>query len=524
MLNREIYQVLARKYRPKDFLGLIGQDSLVKILSNSIVKQRVAHAFLLTGIRGTGKTTTARLIAKTINCTSRKIENSIVIPCEACLNCEAYKKNNHPDLIELDAASRTGVGDIREIIETVQYLPSLGKYKFYVIDEVHMLSNNAFNALLKTLEEPPAHVKFILATTELRKIPLTIISRCQRFDLARIQKDLLIQHIENISFKEGFTIERAASSLIAEAASGSARDSLSLLDNAFSYIGEDVSHNITAETVKKMLGITSPTLLYNLFNFIVDGGTNQAIAQLQEIYFLGTDLLQLFEDLLEVITLTTKFYYNENLLLPQRFEELKLYAPSWISKVNIEFLTILWQMIVKGLQEIKNFSNSLQVSEMIIIRLCHVSELPLPSELTKKLKFNTSELSLPLEVKKKPKPINFDQVLNLFKINKEMVIYHHLYEDVQLVSFTDNKIQFKVNGYAPKDLAQKVQMFLERWTEEKWSVIFSERTGQQTIKEQKNNEKQEMITIYERENSLVKDIYTKFPGAKIIDIKIKENQ
>jgi DNA polymerase-3 subunit gamma/tau len=526
LVTKEIYQVLARKYRPKNFSGLIGQEILVRILSNSFINKRIAHAFLLTGIRGTGKTTTARLISKTLNCTSQKIDNSIVLPCEDCLNCKAHSDNTHPDLIELDAASRTGVADIREIIDTSRYLPSLGQYKFYVIDEAHMLSNNAFNALLKTLEEPPEHTKFILATTEIKKIPLTIISRCQRFDLLRISTDILTKHIESIVSIEGYTIERVAASLIAEAAAGSVRDSLSLLDNAILALNDNYSKDITSDNVIKMLGISSPILVYEVLTCIVEGNTNLGLQKLQEVYSLGIDLIQLYEDLLEIVTLLSKLYYNKDIEIPNKFSELEKHIPTWLEKITIEFLSTLWQMMMKGLQEIKLFSNQLSAAEMLLVRLCYITQLPLPSELIDRLNLkqrnNTQYETLNLEANKSKDTLSlssFEQVLELFKKNKEMVIYHHLYEDVQLIKFEKNQITLNANEFVPKDLAKQVEKFLENWTKEKWSVILSRENGQKTIKEQEKYKKDQLISQYEQDNELIKEIYTKFPGAKIIDIK-----
>ncbi|MCH2038142.1 MAG: DNA polymerase III subunit gamma/tau, partial [Rickettsiales bacterium] len=297
--NTKDYKVLARKYRPALFADLIGQEALVRTLSNAIRTNRIAHAFLLTGIRGVGKTTTARIIARALNCTDEsKVKGETVEPCGRCDNCIAIKNDRHPDVIEMDAASRTGVGDIREIIESVKYLPNTAEYKIYIIDEVHMLSNSAFNALLKTLEEPPKHVKFIFATTEIRKIPVTIISRCQRFDLKRIGFEQLSSHLKNICEKEGAAIEEPALQLITKAAEGSVRDSLSLLDQAISYM--DAGQPISESIVRNMLGTNDKTVLFDLFEKTLGNQLPEALKQLSQMYDNGHDPVMILQDLLEI--------------------------------------------------------------------------------------------------------------------------------------------------------------------------------------------------------------------------------
>ncbi|MEM7617235.1 MAG: DNA polymerase III subunit gamma/tau, partial [Pseudomonadota bacterium] len=389
------YQVLARKYRPTNFDDLIGQDVLVKIITNSIKTNRIAHAFLLTGIRGVGKTTTARIVAKTLNCSNVTIANDgengeFVQACGKCYDCVSIAQDRHPDVIEMDAASRTGVGDIREIIDNVKYAPNSAKYKIYIIDEVHMLSNNAFNALLKTLEEPPEHVKFIFATTEIKKIPITILSRCQKFDLKRINQELLFDHLNNICQKEHKSIDEKALSLIVREAGGSVRDGLSLLDQAISY---DNAAHISEDNVRNMIGIQDKLAIFELLKNIFSNNLQDALEQLQKMYFDGSDPVIIINDMLEIINIVTKISVdrksiNQFALSPDEIKQSEEFA----DKLSINILSRAWQILLKGINELQNSPSAIMALEMLIIRLGYLSNSPPPEKLISKLQNNINNI------------------------------------------------------------------------------------------------------------------------------------
>lgn len=365
------YQVLARKYRPVNFDELIGQEVLVRTLSNSIASGKVAHAFILTGIRGIGKTTTARIIAKALNCVGENGEgNDSKNPCGACSNCVAISNSRFQDVIEVDAASRTGVDDIREIIDSINYAPAIGKYKIYIIDEVHMLSNNAFNALLKTLEEPPAHTKFIFATTEIRKVPATVLSRCQRFDLRRLSNEELVVHLTNILKKENFEVEEQALNLIASAAEGSVRDSLSILDSALSH--NNYQKFLPASVVIEIMGFGDKNKILELFELILKGDVNSCLKAFEKFYENSTDIIALLQDLIDVshkVTLikTIKDYKVNNFSLEQNKK-----ANDISLAVSLADLIKIWQMLLKGLTELNYSINQKMAFEMLLIRMCHL--------------------------------------------------------------------------------------------------------------------------------------------------------
>lgn len=383
------YLVLARKYRPQNFEELIGQEVLVTTLANSIKSNRLHHAYILTGIRGVGKTTTARIIAKTLNCLNKQQAiNSIA--CGVCDNCKAISASKHQDVIEIDAASRTGVDDIREIIDSVAYAPVMANYKIYIIDEVHMLSNSAFNALLKTLEEPPAHVKFIFATTEIRKVPITILSRCQRFDLRRLDETEIAMHLKNILSKEGFTAEEQALELIAKMSEGSVRDSLSLLDQALS--NNNYQPTLSANLVEKMLGLNDKIKVIELLESMLLGNFSEAINKFNQFYEYSSDISQLLSDLMEIIHKITssKLIKNYKLEGYSKFQQEKIAEIA--ANISFAALARIWQMLVKGQNEI-NFSASPKITfEMLLARICHLIALPDLKEIISKVNFGNSEV------------------------------------------------------------------------------------------------------------------------------------
>lgn len=380
---QEEYRVLARKYRPTDFSTLIGQDALVRTLTNAIQSGRLAHAFMLTGVRGVGKTTTARIIARALNCIGEDGQGGETAdPCGVCENCTAIAEDRHVDVIEMDAASRTGVDDIREIIEGVRYKPVSARFKVYIIDEVHMLSKNAFNALLKTLEEPPEHVKFIFATTEIRKVPVTVLSRCQRFDLRRIDMDTLGAHFKGIVEKEGASVTEGALSLISRAADGSVRDGLSLLDQAIAHTAGEVGET----SVRDMLGLADRARTFDLLDAVMKGDVVGALDQLASQYDSGADPAQVLEDMLELVHWLTRIKVTPAAAQAPGVPEMERVRGSEMATgLSMAGLTRAWQMLLKGLSEVRMAPSALQAAEMILVRLMYGMELPSPADVLKKL-------------------------------------------------------------------------------------------------------------------------------------------
>lgn len=367
------YLVLARKYRPQNFDELVGQEVLVTTLSNAIKNDRLHHAYILTGIRGVGKTTTARIIAKTLNC-SGEDRDSLIEACGICDNCKMITSSKHQDVIEIDAASRTGVDDMREIIDSIAYAPVMAKYKIYIIDEVHMLSNSAFNALLKTLEEPPAHVKFIFATTEIKKVPITILSRCQRFDLRRLDEGEIKTHLENILEKEGFEAEDRALELIAKMSEGSVRDSLSLMDQALA--SNNHQKLLSAETVENMLGLADRSKTVDLFEILLQGDFPNSLKIFEDFYAHSSDISQLVADLMVVTHKTTISKLLNNYEVDGYSHSQQEKITSIAQKIPLSALVRLWQILVKGNAEINLSSSPKMAFEMLLAKICHMAALP----------------------------------------------------------------------------------------------------------------------------------------------------
>lgn len=372
-MTENSYLVLARKYRPQTFGELVGQEVLVTTLSNAIKNNRLHHAYILTGIRGVGKTTTARIIAKTLNCSDENA-TSQAKACGNCDNCKSISASKHQDVIEIDAASRTGIDDIREIIDSVAYAPVMAKYKIYIIDEIHMLSNSAFNALLKTLEEPPAHVKFIFATTEIRKVPITILSRCQRFDLRRLDEEEISSHLENILKKEDLESEKQALELIAKMSEGSVRDSLSLLDQALS--NNNHEKLLPANIVEKMLGLNDKIKVIELFEAMLSGNFQESISRFHQFYSYSSDISLLISDLMEITHKTTSAKLIEDYKL-EGYSQVQQDAINKVSsQISLSSLARIWQMLLKGSQEIIQATSQKIVFEMLLARICHLEALP----------------------------------------------------------------------------------------------------------------------------------------------------
>ncbi|MBR4931856.1 MAG: DNA polymerase III subunit gamma/tau, partial [Alphaproteobacteria bacterium] len=381
-----VSHVLARKYRPQTFADLIGQEALVQTITNAIDHGRLAHAYMLTGIRGIGKTTSARIIAKGLNCIGVDGNGSMTPnPCGQCKHCREIATDSHIDVIEIDAASNTGVDNVREIIEGAKYNPVSARYKIYIIDEVHMLSKAAFNALLKTLEEPPERIKFIFATTEIRKVPVTILSRCQRFDLKRLDEETLTNHLMNIIQKENATAEKEALQLIARAGDGSVRDSLSLLDQAITQF----DLNIKTDDIRQMLGLSDRTALFDLYNDLMQGKIQNALDKLDMQYKSGADSLALAQDMLSLTHWLTRVKITPDLVNDITIPEAeRIRGKEMAQSLSMGALTSAWQLLLKGLDEVKRADNPLIALEMVLIRLAYLSELPSPAQLIEDIKKN----------------------------------------------------------------------------------------------------------------------------------------
>ncbi len=531
------YVVLARKYRPQNFEDLLGQDALVQTLTNAIKNNRLHHAYILTGIRGVGKTTTARLIAKALNCTGLDGKGGPTIhPCGVCENCKAIAAGRHIDVMELDAASRTGVDDIREILDGVRYKPTNARYKIYIIDEVHMLSKNAFNALLKTLEEPPAHVKFIFATTEIRKVPVTVLSRCQRFDLQRLTIEDLTKLFNKIVAAENLKAEDEALHMIAKAADGSARDGLSLLDQAIS-LGAGV---VKTDIVKEMIGLADRSQTFELFEKLVLGDTKETIIKLQEQYKNGANPTTLLQDLINITHLLAKTKLVPNFVNdPSLSEAEKELCQRLGAKVSIAVLSKMWQMMIKGLGELQVAPVQIDALEMILIRIAYSASLPTPYELLNDVKKNSNlSLSRPAaaatsapapvfraapaaepdsELSDTPKFQAFDRLtdlVNYLEQKKMPLAEYALKNDVSVSEFSNGFIKMTVSEKIHPDFILNLHKILTEATGLTWKIELSRGALGVTLADlERAAEEEEKRNIMEY--PLVKAIMAEFKGAKI---------
>ena len=534
------YKVLARKYRPQQFSDLVGQDQLVEILKNSIVNNRLAHAYILTGVRGVGKTTTARLIAMSINCLKRD-QNSCE-PCKDCDSCKSQGVESNLDVIEMDAASNTGVDDVREIIENVKYKPVISKYKIFIIDEVHMLSKSAFNALLKTLEEPPPHVKFIFATTEIKKIPITVLSRCQRFDLLRIENTILTKHLLNIVNKENIDIEYDAVSLIVRAADGSIRDGLSLLDQAISNQGI----KIDSLAVSKMLGLAEREKIFDLLDKILEGNSIDSLNQYRKLYDLGADVIMIFDELINVVHFLTQIKIAPNLKDDIYIPEIeRTRGIELSSKLTLNNLNIIWQILFKGFQELQTGIHLFQHGEMIILRIIFLFDGPNPDELIRKVskedKKSIEEISFPYKNEnqetnkilnfKKEQPeekvdnldtknfiiYDYRQFVEMFFKNREGILHTQLYNDVRLISFKDGEIYLNTDNISDKQFNRKISKLISTWTGRIWQINSSTSNLGKSLYEEDIINQQKEIEIM-KNNIDVKKLLKEFPESEIHSI------
>ncbi len=545
-MNDTGYQVLARKYRPQTFADLIGQDAMVRTLKNAFAADRIAHAFILTGIRGTGKTTTARIVAKGLNCTGPDgTGGPTTEPCGVCEHCQAIAAGRHVDVLEMDAASHTGVADVREIIDSVRYRAASARYKVYIVDEVHMLSTSAFNALLKTLEEPPEHVKFIFATTEIRKVPVTVLSRCQRFDLRRIEPDVMMAMLSRIAETEGVRVEEAALALITRAAEGSVRDAQSLLDQAIAHgTGET-----TAAQIRDMLGLADRGRVLDLFELVMQGDAAGALSELARQYADGADPVAVLRDLAEITHwLSVVKITPEAADDPTIGPDIKSRGQDFATRLTMRVLTRTWQMLLKALEEAAAAPNAMMAAEMTVIRLTHVADLPAPDELVRRLESGPGPQSPPPsgpapsagaaavearaasrstrnQTAAAPAPApatdsalarfaTFEQVVELIRSNRDVGLLLEVEETLRLVFYMPGRIEFAPTDDAKPDLAQRLGRRLQGWTGVRWAVSVRAEGGAPTISERRDAA-QDAARKKAQELPLVQAVLEAFPDARI---------
>ncbi len=561
--DRPAYRVLARKYRPETFADLIGQEAMVRTLRNAFSADRIAHAFILTGIRGTGKTTTARIIAKGLNCIGPDGQGTPTTePCGQCEHCRAIAEGRHVDVMEMDAASRTGVDDIREIIDAVAYRAASARYKIYIIDEVHMLSRNAFNALLKTLEEPPEHVKFIFATTEIRKVPVTVMSRCQRFDLRRIEPEVMIAHLGRIASAEDAAISHDALALITRAAEGSVRDAMSLMDQAIAPGADEVS----ADDVRAMLGLADRGRVLDLFDAVMSGDAAGALAELSAQYAEGADPMAVLRDLAEIthwisVIQVTPAAADDPTVGPDERSR----GMAAAERLAMRSLSRMWQMLLKALEEVAHAPNAMMAAEMAIIRLTHVAELPSPEEAIRALQSSpapppgapspsgpggpatqptgdgasATQATAPGMPESRgdggaqpraaaapaPQALSaladypqFESVVELIRARRDITLLVEVETHVRLARYSPGRIEFEPTQDAPRDLAARLAQRLQQWTGARWGVSVVATGGAPTIAEAR-------IATEERQRGeaheapLIRAVFEAFPDAEIAAIR-----
>ena len=542
-------KVLALKYRPQSFDDLIGQEVVAETITNSIKADKIPNAYLFTGIRGIGKTTIARIVAKYLNC-SNGIENKCKVKC---VNCDSIASSNHIDVLEMDAASKTGVDDVRDLIEFSRYGPTTAKYKIFIIDEVHMLSKQAFNALLKTLEEPPEYLKFIFATTEIKKIPITVVSRCQRFDQSRIKSTELFEFIKKIKDKENGKVTDDALKLIVKISEGSVRDALSLLDRALLSLDDNIELDLHA--AQKIFGYFDKSQLIDLFQLILNGEENKVINIYRKIYDQGVEPKVFINDFLEIL------YYFKNInsltlestnfsLNDEEFSRIKDLS----NQVDTEVLILFWQFAISSLEELDIVSNQHLSIEMFLIRLMHLSSV----KSKKAHDFNTDESSdgtvaqkktdienvtqaidqiknIAQEKKNKPeieteiKAIDkslinsFNDLLDACLEKKEIKLKYELEKNVNLVKFERNRIEISFNDNLDKDFVKDLSAKLFEWTSERWIITFSKSKGEMSVKEKQKNKREELINEV-KNSKIYKTLIEKFPDAELTDVKLNKKE
>lgn len=554
MTDAQPYRVLARKYRPKTFAELIGQEALVRTLAHAIAAGRLAHAFMLTGVRGVGKTTTARILARAINCVGADGQGGATVsPCGVCDHCKAILDDRHVDIFEFDAASRTGVDDVREIIDGVRYRPVSARYKVYIIDEVHMLSRNAFNALLKTLEEPPEHTKFIFATTELRKVPVTVLSRCQRFDLRRVESSVLETHFTRIAAIEGSELSPAAARLIARAADGSVRDGLSLLDQAIAR----APGRVEEEPVRQMLGLADRGRLFDLMEQTMRGDMKGALAILDDMHAAGADPVVVLQDLLDLTHWLTRLRLAPDAADPVTASELERVRGMELARaLAIPVLTRAWQILLKGVQEAAQAPDARAAADMVLVRLAFVADLPSPADLIRKgaggegaasprgpgpgsggpgpgssggagpraalaptpAPTPTPALAPSVAMAVAAMPGSFADLVALFQTRREAMLAMQLTAHVHLVSYAPGVLVFRPAAGAARDLVGRLGKLLEIWTGQVWQISTSTAQGAPLLRDQQATVEADRQAVV-RADPRIAAVLKHWPEAKITAIR-----
>ena len=560
------YRVLARKYRPATFDDLIGQDAMVRTVSNAFEAARIPQAWILTGVRGVGKTTTARILARALN--YELPDGSITAPAIKMpaigVHCQAIMESRHIDVIEMDAASHNGVDDVRQINDAIRYAPVSARYKVYILDEVHMLSTQAFNALLKTLEEPPAHAKFIFATTEIRKVPITILSRCQRFDLRRVDAGLLVKHLETIARREAIEVEPEAFALIARAAEGSVRDALSLLDQAIAHAAGPVR----AEDVRQMLGLADRARVIDLFEALMRGDVASALTELRAQYDIGADPAVVLTDLAEFTHFVTRVKIVPAVADdPALIEVERARGRAFAEKLSMRVLSRTWQMLLKGVAEVAAAGRPLAAAEMVLVRIAYAADLPTPDEVIRSLddnanvsrargstpshatvasapRFEAPRVEAPRvetsrgapraalapssepiarlpETQPSPPPLvvaRFEDLIALAAQKRDLGVKLALERDVRLVRCEDGRLEIGLERSAARTLVNDLARKFSQWTNRRWMVVVSAEDGQPTVRSQ-NEARQAELKTGVRADPLVQAVLARFPGAEIVDVR-----
>lgn len=585
--NQTSYRVLARKYRPSTFDDLIGQEPMVRTLTNAFKLDRIAQAYMLTGVRGVGKTTTARILARALNFETDEIHTPTVNMPTFGAHCEAIIESNHIDVIEMDAASHTGINDIREIIDAVKYKPAAARYKVYIIDEVHMLSTAAFNGLLKTLEEPPEHVKFIFATTEIRKVPVTVLSRCQRFDLRRIEGETMIAFLKDVCGKENVEVSDEALLLVTRASEGSVRDALSLLDQAIAHGGGAV----TSRQMHDMLGLADRARIMDLFEHVMAGRTKEALDEVKDQFDAGADPLIILSDLAEFTHLVTTAKIADGIPGGQALSELeRTRAEAFAAALSVRILSRAWQMLLKGIEDVQSAKKPLAAVDMVLVRLAYVADLPTPGEALKMLRDeqpsspspaqnttgnvgagssasssqatavlssarpieNTDVVSKPVEASH-PRPVlatsnpnpqstsatdarkegvsdvgtlrinRFEDLIALAEEKRDLPLRSALENQVCLIAFDNGRLEFAPTPQAPRTLASDIKKRLQEWTGADWSVVVAREGGVAPVREQRREEERQRTKDAE-EDPVVAAVLEEFPGSKIVNVSFQNDE
>ncbi len=556
------YRVLARKYRPASFDDLIGQEALVRTVSNAFETGRIPQAWILTGVRGVGKTTTARILARALNyeLADGSVQGPTIRMPQLGVHCRAIMESRHIDVLEMDAASHTGVDDVRQINDSVRYAPSSARYKVYIIDEVHMLSTAAFNAFLKTLEEPPEHAKFVFATTEIRKVPVTVLSRCQRFDLRRVEAEVLMAHLTNIAAKENVEVEPEALGIVARAAEGSVRDSLSLFDQAIAH----AAGVVRADAVRQMLGLADRTRVIDLFEALARGDIASAFGEFRDQYDTGADPVVVLSDLAEFVNFVTRVKIVPAIADNVSFGETeRLRARDFAVKLSMRVLSRMWQMLLKGIAEVQGATRPAAAAEMVLVRIAYVADLPPPDEAIRLLDRNGGESPVvpnnaapprsssgsvssarssaarslsprataeparpqaiaPVADRADASPAtaieSFTELVALAGEKRDLIIKAALEADMRLVRMEDDRLEIALERSAARTLVNDLSRKLEQWTGRRWTVIVSNEPGQPTLRSQALLQKNERERAAEADPR-VQDVLARFPGAKVVEVR-----